>query len=81
MELIGYLVTDKFKTCKDCRERRADPNCHSTCEGYLHRKEELDRRRERNNFESALTTTLIEGTRRVDRARNNGRLTMYRRRT
>lgn len=36
---------DKFKSCKDletgedCPDRTAQPNCHSTCEGYLHRCE------------------------------------------
>ncbi len=28
---------DKFKSCKDCPDRCADPNCHDTCEGYQKR--------------------------------------------
>lgn len=31
------MLIDKFKTCKDCPDRCASPNCHMTCEGYLHR--------------------------------------------
>ena len=37
---------DKFKTCKDCPDRRAQPNCHTDCEGYLARCEELKRIKE-----------------------------------
>lgn len=28
---------DKFKTCKDCPDRTIQPNCHTTCEGYIYR--------------------------------------------
>lgn len=41
-------MIDKFKTCKDCPDRSVQPNCHSTCEGYLHRckvNEELREKR------------------------------------
>ena len=31
------MLIDKFKTCKDCPDRCVSPNCHMTCEGYLHR--------------------------------------------
>ena len=30
---------DKFKTCKGCPDRSIHPNCHTSCEGYLHRVE------------------------------------------
>lgn len=30
-------MIDKFKTCKDCPDRTIQPNCHTTCEGYLAR--------------------------------------------
>lgn len=29
---------DKFKTCKDCKDRTVIPNCHMTCEGFLYRE-------------------------------------------
>ena len=28
---------DKYKSCKDCPDRTVEPNCHTTCEGYLFR--------------------------------------------
>lgn len=31
-------MNDKFITCKDCPDRVAQPNCHSTCEGYIERQ-------------------------------------------
>lgn len=32
---------DKSKTCKGCPDRVADPNCHTTCSGYLTRVEKM----------------------------------------
>lgn len=31
----------KEKTCKDCRDRTIEPNCHMTCEKYLKAKEKM----------------------------------------
>lgn len=31
---------DKFKTCKDCPDREV--GCHSKCEGYLDRRNNID---------------------------------------
>lgn len=36
---------DKLKTCKDCPDRQIDPNCHSTCAGYLERKRKTEEAR------------------------------------
>lgn len=37
---------DKYKTCKNCPDRSIHPNCHSTCEGYIHRMAEKEKRKE-----------------------------------
>ena len=42
MLIKGVKMHDKFKSCKGCPDRVAIPNCHSTCEGYLARRKEMD---------------------------------------
>ena len=37
---------NKFKSCKDCPDRCAEPNCHDTCEGYIHRTNEWHSQKE-----------------------------------
>ena len=54
---------DKTKSCHGCPDRVADPNCHSTCEGYIDRaaaskaKSELIRAEKAKNA----ITYLLEG--------------------
>ena len=38
---------DKEKTCLGCPDRSVEPNCHTTCPGYLKRKERFDVARQR----------------------------------
>ena len=56
---------DKFKSCKDCPDRTAVPNCHTTCEGYKAQQEKWATIRENRNkyqeergFHFALTEKL-----------------------
>lgn len=42
---------NKFKSCKGCPDRRAAPNCHTTCRGYLYRQERQKEVREKKNAE------------------------------
>lgn len=42
---------NKFKTCQDCQDRSIDPNCHATCEGYLHRRKIYDNMRDEKKVE------------------------------
>ena len=30
-------MTNKFKTCQGCEDRKAQPNCHTSCIGYITR--------------------------------------------
>ena len=39
MSGIGYQH-NKFDTCDGCPDRTVEPNCHSTCRGYLYRQAE-----------------------------------------
>lgn len=48
---------DKYKTCENCPDRQWEPeNCHTTCEGYLFRCEQnqkkKDKRKEDFEFNS-----------------------------
>ena len=44
---------NKFKTCEGCPDRCAEPNCHTTCRGYLYRKAERAKQNKerRKNFD------------------------------
>lgn len=33
---------NKFESCKGCPDRSVEPNCHTTCKGYLYRKQKSD---------------------------------------
>ena len=35
---------DKTKSCHGCPDRVAEPRCHTTCEGYIKRQAETERR-------------------------------------
>ena len=41
---VDINMHDKTKSCHGCPDRVADPNCHSTCEGYIDRAEESRRK-------------------------------------
>lgn len=36
-----------IKVCKDCKDRCADPNCHTYCEKYINAKEEFEAEKKR----------------------------------
>lgn len=38
---------DKYKSCENCPDRTVEPNCHTTCEGYLFRCEQNRKKKER----------------------------------
>lgn len=38
---------NKFHTCKGCPDRTVEPNCHNTCQGYIYRQEQFEKRREK----------------------------------
>ena len=38
---------DKFKTCKGCPDRCADPNCHDVCKGYKYRQKKTEEAKQR----------------------------------
>jgi len=35
---------DHYRTCHGCPDRVAEPRCHTTCEGYIQRQAETERR-------------------------------------
>ena len=51
MSGIGY-ERNKFHTCKDCPDRSVEPNCHTTCKGYLYRQSERAKANEKRLRES-----------------------------
>jgi hypothetical protein len=60
---------DKTKSCKDCPDRTAIPNCHTTCEGYKVQQERWKKIRENRNkdreereFHFALTDKITTRT-------------------
>lgn len=46
-------MVDKYETCKDCPDRVVQPNCHSTCEGYLARRKKYDEANEKRFKENS----------------------------
>lgn len=53
-------MIDKFKTCQNCPDRCIEPNCHTTCEGYLARKkmyEKISEARRNRTIMSRLSFT------------------------
>lgn len=43
---------NKFHTCKGCPDRTVEPNCHNTCQGYIYRHEQFEKRREKAKSEA-----------------------------
>ena len=43
---------NKFHTCKGCPDRTVEPNCHNTCQGYIYRQEQFEKRREKAKSEA-----------------------------
>lgn len=47
---------NKFETCRKCPHRTVEPNCHTTCEGYLYRirkKEKIAKKRKEESVSKA----------------------------
>lgn len=59
---------DKFKTCKDCPDRKL--HCHSTCEGYIKRNEEAEKVRNKRANENSFAEYQREASVRMKTRRN-----------
>ena len=62
---------NKFISCKNCPHRTAEPNCHTTCEGYLHRKKLatekrklIDQERKKNAADKVLKDSALKAMKR-----------------
>ena len=64
---------DKFKTCKDCPDRSVEPNCHSTCEGYIARCKQNEERRKQEFQNKLVDIGIREGIcRRINYKKRGG---------
>ena len=64
---------DKSKTCKNCPDRTAIPNCHDDCEGYLERCKKQRAIAEKNKQESDFEQYIFDAIERVRKYRKNHR--------
>lgn len=64
----------KHKTCLNCTDRTIEPNCHTDCEGYLHRQARKEQARQARKFEDKCTECVVLGKLRVARALRAGRI-------
>lgn len=41
--MIGIgACPNKFETCRNCKDRTVEPNCHNTCQGYIARQKKKE---------------------------------------
>lgn len=45
------MTDHTYITCKDCPDRTASPNCHTTCEGYKYRMDKYHELKEKKGKE------------------------------
>lgn len=56
--------------CKGCPDRRADPNCHITCEKYIKEKQDNDKNKKERRYRNEVDDWYFDSL-----ARNNKRRT------
>ena len=69
-------MIDKFKTCLNCPDRSINPNCHTACEGYIHRcklnEERRKKRLEDTMFKDFQIDSIIRHRKIKNPAKNKG---------
>lgn len=56
--------------CKDCPNRSIEPNCHTTCEGYLAMKDNQETHSKKRREESSYVDYYYEAKQRMRKHKN-----------